>query len=94
MKIDFDPAKSDKNRRERNLPFSMVEFFDFETAFHMPDTRKDYGEIRTIAYGLIGKRLHVLCFKPLPGGHIRVISLRKANKREEKKYEQEKKALD
>lgn len=39
-----------------------------------------------MAVGFLDKRLHVLCFTPLPLG-IRVISFRKANKREVRDYE-------
>lgn len=36
----------------------------------------------------IGDRLYVVCFAPIEGG-IRVISFRKANDREVRRYEQE-----
>ncbi len=39
--------------------------------------------------GYLEARLHVLCFTPIEEG-IRVISFRKANKREINRYEQEK----
>lgn len=89
MKIEFDPAKSARNESERGLPFTLAKYFDFETACKARDMRRDYKEIRVIAYGFIGPRLHMLCFKPVKGG-IRVISLRKANKRERRKYAKEK----
>ena len=87
MKIEFDAKKNAWNIRERGIAFTEVEAFEFDTAIRVEDTRKDYGETRVIAYGYIGSRLHVLCFKPLGKRHIRVISLRKANKREERVYE-------
>ena len=86
MKIEFDATKNERNIRERGIAFTEVRRFDFETAVRVEDLRKDYGEQRIVAYGYIGNRLHVLCFKPLGGINIRVISLRKANKREEKSY--------
>lgn len=89
MKIEFDQAKSMHNAQMRKLPFEMVEFFEFDTAHLFQDLRKDYDEVRMIAYGYIADRLHVLCFKPIAKGHIRVISLRKANKKEQKKYGEE-----
>ena len=88
MKIEFDPAKSEKNELERGLPFTRAKAFEFRTAIRVDDKRKEYGERRILAYGYIGHRLHVLCYKPVAGG-IRVISLRKANKREEKFYAEE-----
>lgn len=89
LAFEFDLNKSKKNARERALPFELVEFFEFDTAMLVEDTRKDYQETRVLAYGYIGERLHVLCFKPLSTAHIRIISLRKANRRELARYEEE-----
>lgn len=86
MKIDFDPNKSDWNKRERDLPFTAVEHFDWEGAMFDEDNRFDYPERRFIGLGMIGQRIHVVCFTPIEGG-VRVISLRKANVREVKRYE-------
>lgn len=88
MRIEFDGGKSERNAKERNLPFTMVAEFDFSTARVTEDRRNHYPERRIVALGYIGRRLHVLCFTPIPGG-IRVISLRKANKREIRTYEEE-----
>lgn len=33
MKLEYDEQKSEKNRIERDLPFSMVADFEFDTAF-------------------------------------------------------------
>jgi uncharacterized DUF497 family protein len=49
MAIEFDSAKSDWNVRERGLPFSMVEDFDWDTAVTREDARSDYGEPRYVA---------------------------------------------
>ena len=88
MQIEFDhPAKSDRNARERGLPFERAAEFDFAGAMIRRDTRKPYPEVRYVALGMLGGRLHVLCFTPVAGG-IRVISFRKANSREVKDYEQ------
>jgi len=88
MEIEFDPAKNDKNIRERGLSFERAAEFDFETAIFLVDARKDYGEVRIRSLGLIGDRVHALVFVETPRG-IRVISFRKANKREVREYEQE-----
>lgn len=86
MQIGFDPAKSERNAAERGLPFDLAAEFDFETALIGEDRRRDYGEIRWLALGLIGQRVHALCYTEREDG-IRVISLRKANEREVKRYE-------
>lgn len=85
MKISFDPIKSEKNLRERGLSFERAAEFDFENATFLVDDRLDYGEIRRIAIGYLDERLHVLCFVETTDG-IRIISFRKANRREGNKY--------
>lgn len=86
MDISFDPVKSARNAAERGLPFDLAAEFDFQTAVIEEDTRRAYPERRFVALGWRDERLHVLCFTPTPGG-IRVISFRKANAREERRYE-------
>jgi len=49
------------------------------------DTRMEYGEVRIIALALIKTRLFYVVFTDL-GDYRRVISLRKANAREVKRY--------
>ena len=88
MRIEFDPAKSDKNNKERGLPFDMAEAFDWATAVYIADNRRDYGEDRIRALGFIGNRIYALVFTPIHGG-VRIISFRKANIREGKRYEKE-----
>ncbi|QEY25085.1 BrnT family toxin [Neisseria animalis] len=88
MRIEFDPVKSKHNEEERGLPFSAAEDFEWSGAKILPDIRHDYPEPRYAAYGMIRGRLHFLCFTPLADG-IRIISFRKANKREVKRYEQQ-----
>jgi len=87
VRVTFDPAKSERNIRERGLSFEDATSFSFETALYAVDERKDYSETRFVAIGLLGDRLHVLCFAEAPDG-IRVISFRKANVREAKRYAQ------
>lgn len=82
MAIEYDPAKNERNIRERNLSFDRAADFDFATAAFNTEVRN--GETRRVALGYLDKRLHVLCYIPLPDG-IRVISFRKANMREPKK---------
>ncbi|MDD5295888.1 MAG: BrnT family toxin [Rhodocyclaceae bacterium] len=87
MDISFDPGKSERNETERGLPFTLVEQLDWSGAMIEEDIRKEYGERRYRVLGLIGGRLHAAVFTPR-GGKVHVISLRKANPREVKHYEQ------
>ena len=89
MDIEFDPVKNNRNLEVRGISFESAAEFDFRSALILLDDRKDYGEIRYRAMGLIGDRLHALVFKETIRG-IRVISLRKANPREERHYAQTK----
>ena len=86
MIIEFDPAKSEKNRQSRGLPFSMAHDFDWKTAQYAEDVRHEYSERRFIAVGWLFEHLHVLCFTPISGG-VRIISFRRANKREIQRHE-------
>lgn len=88
MKIEFDPAKNVRNIAERGISFERADEFEWETAVVIRDTRRDYREPRFRAIGVIGGRLHAMLITPRSGG-IRVISLRKANRREERRYAEE-----
>lgn len=83
--MTYDPAKSERNEAERGLAFSLAEQFDWSTALVVEDARKDYGERRYQALGMIGENLHMLVFTPRQGA-VHVISLRRANQRERTRY--------
>lgn len=81
MKIEFDPIKNQRNIALRGISFCDADRFEWDTVLIVPDDRRDYGEPRFRAFGVIDHRLHALVFIPREGG-IRVISLRKAKRRE------------
>ena len=83
MGVTYDPAKNERNIRERGLSFERAADFDFQTALIADYSR--HGEKRRVAVGYLDKRLHLLCCIPKPDG-IRVIGFRKTNKREAKLY--------
>jgi len=87
VEIACDAAKNARNVEERGLSFELVQAFDFQSALFVVDCRKEYGEVRYRGLGLVGERVHALVFTETPKG-IRVISFRKANRREVKSYEQ------
>jgi uncharacterized DUF497 family protein len=85
-RISFDPAKNAANVRKRGLPFSLVQDeFDWASAQVIEDKRREYGERRYRALGFIGTRLHAVVYTPRATG-LHVISLRKANRREVRRY--------
>ena len=83
MGITYDPAKNERNIRERGLSFERAADFDFENALIADYSRNN--EMRRVAVGYLDKRLQLLCYLPKPDG-IRVISFRKTNRREAKLY--------
>jgi uncharacterized DUF497 family protein len=87
MLISYDPNKNASNLSQGRTSFERVKDFDFSSATVVEDTRFDYPERRFQALGYIDGRLHMLVFTPIEGG-IHVISLRKANPREIRRYEQ------
>jgi uncharacterized DUF497 family protein len=86
MGISFDLAKSEKNVRVRGISFELAARFEWVGALIVEDLRKDYGERRFQALGLIENRLHMMVFTPR-ANKVHVISLRKANIREVERYE-------
>ena len=89
--MDKDPDKDLRNIAERGLSLDLAEQLDWPTALIWEDRRMDYGERRYCVLGFIEDRLHSVVFNPR-NGKPRVISLRKANKREVNRYEKAVKA--
>ena len=78
---DWDPAKARANLDKHGVAFDAVLGFDWAEAIEAEDDRYDYGEVRMQALGPIGGRPHVLVYTRR-GDTVRVISLRRANRRE------------
>ncbi len=81
----FDPVKDAKNLAKHGLSLTQANAFEWDVARIEEDLRQTYPERRFKASSMIGERLHELVYC-LRGGSIRVISLRKSNPREVKKY--------
>lgn len=82
---DWDEPKRRANLAKHGLDFASLDGFDWRTATHEADTRTDYSEARFVTTGYIGARLYILAWTPRHG-RVRVISLRKANEREQKAW--------
>lgn len=82
---DWDEAKRQANLAKHGVDFDAIDGFDWATAQVEPDLRRDYGEDRWFALGSIGGVVHYLAFTKR-AGLVRLISLRKANKREKRKW--------
>lgn len=83
--FEWDDAKSESNRIERDLPFDLaIKMFDGQTLEQL-DARRDYQEVRVQAIGTVGS-LILLCVYTDRGAVRRIISLRPANRRERDAY--------
>ena len=89
MIVEFDQVKNQRNICDRGLSFDLAQDVDLTKALIAVDDRHEYGETRFVALCHLDKRLHVLCFTETLNG-IRVVSFRKANKREVARYDKEK----
>jgi uncharacterized DUF497 family protein len=88
MKLIYDSAKNDSNIAKHGLSLAEAKLLEWDTALEWIDGRKNYGEERRIALAPMKQRLYYVVYVELKTG-IRVISLRKANIREVKRYEKE-----
>jgi hypothetical protein len=87
MLIVFDPAKDAINRTKHGVSLALAEVMFAGPYVTTTDDRFNYGEVRHIACGAILGRLF-MCVYVDRGAERRVISLRKANKREVIRYGQ------
>ncbi|MCD2175590.1 BrnT family toxin [Rhizobium sp. C4] len=84
----------DETKRQTNLHQHKVDFVRVLAAFSDPerktvvDDRRDYGEMRFNMLAKVGERVFHVTYT-LRGDVIRIISARKANEREQKRYERQ-----
>lgn len=83
--IEYDIQKNESNFLKHGIFLTEAVNFEWESACCWSDVRFDYGENRNVCIGYIQDRLYVIVYV-LRAKNIRVISLRKANKREERIY--------
>ena len=93
MNYEWGEAKSRANRRKHGIEFEVVADFDWSTAVTQIDDDEHHDELREVAYGFIATTLFVLTFTDR-GDRCRVISLRKAERREARYYVQARREID
>lgn len=86
MKFEWDLKKNEINIRERGIDFADAHEIFNNDLWIFPDNRRNYGEERYIGIGHIRERLMVIVYTERNLDIIKVISLRKANKREQEKF--------
>jgi uncharacterized DUF497 family protein len=85
MLIEFDADKRDTTLGQRGLDFARAAEIFSGRHYTGEDLREDYAEPRYITVGLLDGRMVVMVWTPR-GEARRIISLRKANDREQKHY--------
>lgn len=85
MRISFDPAKNQQNIAKHGVSLGIAKDLDWASALVWQDDRQGYGETRMSCLALIGTRLYFTAFTDR-GETRRIITLRKANAREVRRY--------
>ena len=86
LEFEWDDDKETANIRKHGLSFDdAIRIFKDASRATVIDNRFDYGEERLVTTGLIRERLCVVVYTK-NNQTIRIISARKANKRERKKH--------
>ncbi len=87
MDFTCNLIKNDTNVRDRGLPLLAARVMFDAAMLVREDTRKAYPERRFVGYKSIDGRLMVVVFCCPGPQHTHIISFRKANDREQKKFE-------
>lgn len=85
MEISFDPVKRRTTLRERGLDFADAGKVFAGPKFEAEDERFAYPERRYSTIGLLNERMVVIIWAEADGGR-RIISMRKANEREQARF--------
>ena len=85
MQIEFDPAKNSGNQAKHGVSLALAGELDWEAALVWVDDRFEYAELRMIALAPKTNILYYVAFVDR-GTTRRIISLRRANRREVKHY--------
>ena len=84
--FEWDDVKAKSNEAKHSVSFTFAtRAFDDENIITVIDDRFDYGEVRYITLASIEQRVYVLVYT-MRGSVIRLISARKANSKEVKRY--------
>ena len=81
MEIIYDEFKNISNIKKHGVSFEDVKNLDWDSLIVMEDIRQNYDEQRFIGYAIKGNRLYCIVYT-MRHDLMRVISFRKANKRE------------
>ena len=86
IKLEWDETKRQQTLKERGLDFSLARHILTDpNMVRRIDDRRNYREIRYIAYGMVQGEILCLCYT-MRGKVYRIISLRYTHKKEREKY--------
>ncbi len=83
--FERDAIKSARNLRERGFDFAFATALFDNPIIEKEDLRRSYDELRMTAIGMIEERYFVVVYT-LRGDKRRIISARRANRRERSEY--------
>ena len=85
MEYEFDEQKSRENMEQRGFDFDFAARIFDHAYIEWEDTRQNYGEPRFITLGSIDDEIFVVVYT-WRGGRRRIISARRANRKERDVY--------
>ena len=89
MRFEWDEEKRISNLRKHEIDFAdLIELFENHNNYTVIDERFDYGEIRYITIGIVNGEVIAVAHTETDD-LIRIISARKADKRDEQRYFEE-----
>lgn len=92
MRFSWDPDKSNANYRERSFDFALAALIFDGPTLEREDSRRDYGERRIVAIGLVNGAVLTVCYTDRldPDGEVdrRIISARRSNRSERKAFQE------
>ena len=86
MDFEWDESKNEANIRKHKIDFEDIPSVFDSVLVVSPDNRMDYGEHRWIGLGLLGQVVVLIVFSEPKPRIIRIISARKANRKERKYF--------
>jgi len=87
MRYQWDTSKAALNFDKHGLSFEDAHLVLEADCFTVLDDRKNYGEKRFITFGMLRGRLVVIAHTDRED-EVRIISMRKANEREQDSYQE------
>ncbi len=88
MELEWDEAKSRRNLLLRGFDFAHAGLIFEGPVIEREDRRTDYREVRLIATGMVDDECLTVVYTPR-AGRIRIISARRASRKERDAYRQE-----